>query len=201
MEKRSKAQDFFDENLLFMRQFIKNPMRLGSIIPSSNTLADFMARHIIRGDDEYVLELGAGTGRFTSAILRHGIPANKLLIVEQEPKLAAFLRKKFPDVTVIESCATQLHNVMPKSAHGHISTIVSGIPMVNISKKVQANIVDSCFNVSSLDAQFLQFTYGPLPPLACKKTTLSRARLGRVMKNFPPATVWAYWQSSAVALA
>jgi phosphatidylethanolamine/phosphatidyl-N-methylethanolamine N-methyltransferase len=195
---KTKAVDLFDENYLFIKQFIKDPMRLGSLIPSSNTLADFMAQNATCPDDQYILEVGAGTGRFTTALLKNGIPENRLIIVEVEPDLACFLRKKFPNITVIEGCATKLHESLPEYAKGHIGTIVSGIPMVNLPKHLQKAIINSCFDVAAVDAKFLQFTYGPVSPIPCKSMKLRRAKLGTIMKNFPPATIWAYWRTQKV---
>lgn len=184
-----------DENLLFFKRLLKNPASVGAVVPSSVALANFIGRHAQWSKDEYVVELGAGTGRFTQALINHGVPLNKIIAVEVDPELASFLRKKFPSLTVIEGDATQLEHLLPEHVVGQVSTVVSGIPMVNMPKDVLCAIVKSAFSTLIAQGIFLQFTYGPVSPLPARKLGLAKKRLGHILLNFPPATVWAYKRS------
>ena len=47
---------------LFFRRWLANPLQMGSIVPSSPVLCGRIARQIRRAPDEFVVELGAGTG-------------------------------------------------------------------------------------------------------------------------------------------
>ena len=58
--------------VLFLRRWLANPLQMGSIIPSSPALGRQVARLIERHEDEVVLELGAGTGAITRALLAGG---------------------------------------------------------------------------------------------------------------------------------
>ena len=181
-----------DENVLFFKRLLKNPKALGAIAPSSPALSDFMCRHVEMSADMYVVEIGAGTGRFTRALLRYGVTPAQLYVVEMDPELCKFLTVHFPDVTVIEGDARHLKEILPPHVIGNVSTIISGIPLVNLSEKVQRRLVDACFSVLARAGQMLQFTYGPLSPLSSRKLGLHKKRLGHVLWNFPPAAIWAY---------
>ena len=181
-----------DESLLFLKQLIRNPKSLGAVVPSSQVLADFICGHVPTVDNHLVVEVGAGTGRFTQGLLKAGIKPENLIVLEIDPLMCSFLRKNFPQINVIEGNANQLHTLLPEHWVGRIGTIISGIPMVNLSGEDQELIISSCFQVLSPSGAVLQFTYGPISPLSSKKLGLAKKRLGHVFMNFPPATVWQY---------
>src|SRR3546814_14885407 len=54
---------------LYFRRFLKNPVGVASVTPSSPALGRLVAQHVCREDDEYVVELGRGTGALTRALL------------------------------------------------------------------------------------------------------------------------------------
>ena len=189
---RSPKRLKYSENLLFLKRLIKNPRSLGAITPSSKALARFICRHIDYKEGDYVVEIGAGTGSFTRAILTSGVPSSKLIVVELDKELAQYLRINFPDVLVIHGNATILETLIPAYVIGNVQTIVSGIPMVNVPKNVQKEIIDSCFRILGEGGGILQFTYGPISPVSAQSFGFFAQKLGRVLQNFPPATVWRY---------
>ena len=191
------AQAKRDENLLFFKRLLKNPKALGAVTPSSLALSNFICRHVEATPDSYVVEIGAGTGRFTRALLRYGISPSQLFVVEMDPELCEFLTLHFPQVTVINGDASRLLDILPPHIIGKVSTVISGIPLVNLSAALQAGIAEACFAVLAEEGQMLQFTYGPVSPLSSRKLGLHKKRLGHVLWNFPPAVIWAYKRGSS----
>jgi phosphatidylethanolamine/phosphatidyl-N-methylethanolamine N-methyltransferase len=191
------AQVKRDENLLFFKRLLKNPKALGAITPSSLALSNFICRHVEATPDSYVVEIGAGTGRFTRALLRNGIVPSQLFVVEMDTELCEFLTVHFPQVTVINGDASRLLEILPPHVIGKVSTVISGIPLVNLSASLQAGIAEACFAVLGEGGQMLQFTYGPISPLSSRKLGLHKKRLGHVLWNFPPAVIWAYKRGGA----
>jgi len=189
-----------DENLLFLRQLMKNPKSLGALFPSSNMLANFITSHVDLVADYLIVEIGAGTGRFTQALLRAGVTPDKLVIVELDPAMCVFLRKNFPNVMVVEGDAKDLKNLLPAQVVGSVTTIISGIPMINLSADEQVGVAEACFSILSETGSLLQFTYGPMSPLSSKKLGLRKKRLGHIFLNIPPAVVWRYWRQSPLAV-
>ena len=53
------------ENFQFLQAFLKNPLKVGAITPSSPELAAEMLHGITPDDHNIVLELGVGTGALT----------------------------------------------------------------------------------------------------------------------------------------
>ena len=115
---------------MFFRRWLANPLQMGSIIPSSDALCRRVVRHTRRAADEAVLELGAGTGVVSRALLEGGVPAERLIVVEIVPEMAEHLRSVLPGVLVIEGDARLLPSLLARRWHGRISSVVCGIPLV-----------------------------------------------------------------------
>ena len=73
---------------MFFRRWLANPLQMGSVIPSSAALCQRLVRHTRRAPDEAVLELGAGTGVISRALLEGGVPPERLIVVEIVPEMA-----------------------------------------------------------------------------------------------------------------
>lgn len=176
-----------DEYKVFLKRFVRNPKHLGSVIPSSRKLASFVGNFVSKTESKYVVELGPGTGRFTEELLKLDI---KLTCVEIDDYLCSFLRKHFIDLDIIKGDARNLGEILPEKIRGNVSTIVSGIPLMNLSKKIRNEIIDSCFSVLKDNGKLLQFTYNPLPLIPPHNYKCEK--IGVVWTNLPPAILWSF---------
>jgi phosphatidylethanolamine/phosphatidyl-N-methylethanolamine N-methyltransferase len=175
----------------FLRSVYRDPTRAGAVAPSSSALSKRMAS-LVRHDVSHVLEIGAGTGAFTRALLERGIPPDRVWAVEIDPSLASFLEQQFPAVHILCGNALDLAALLPPSLQGRIDTVVSGLPMRNLSRRERLETVASALQVLRPGGEFLQFTYGFRSPIETKGLSLKAERLGRVWNNLPPAAVWRY---------
>jgi len=164
---------------------------MGSIIPSSPALCRRLVAQVRRAPDEAVLELGAGTGVVSRALLEGGVPADKLILVEIEPTMARHLRQVLPGVTVIEGDARELSRIIPSRWHGQIGSVICGIPMVLLSLDDQRGMISEIAKVAP-GRGFLHFSYCATSPLSESKLRLAGTRAAWTPLNFPPASVWRY---------
>jgi phosphatidylethanolamine/phosphatidyl-N-methylethanolamine N-methyltransferase len=176
---------------LFFRGWLRNPLQMGSIIPSSPALCRRIAAAVERAPDEYVLELGAGTGVITRALLAAGVPARRLVVVEIVPEMADFLRESLPGVTVITGDAFALETTLPAHVKRAIGTAICGVPLVLLPLERQRAFVTGVEAVAP-GRGFLLYTYCATSPLPYRKLGLRAARLAFTPLNFPPASVWHY---------
>jgi phosphatidylethanolamine/phosphatidyl-N-methylethanolamine N-methyltransferase len=183
------------ERFLFLKKVIKNPKNMGAIVPSSQNLGQYISKHIPNDPNHFIVEIGAGTGSLTHSLIKDGVCKSRLIAIELDTELAKLLTVKFQDLTVINGNATELSKILPPTWIGKVGTIVSGIPMVNLSKEEQRSIIDSCLKVLSPGGQILQFTYGFVSPLSTKSFNLTSQKLGRVLMNVPPASWWRFSRS------
>ncbi len=176
---------------LFFRRWLANPLQMGSIIPSSPSLCRRIAALVRRAEDEVVVELGAGTGVISRALLAAGVPANRLVVVEIVPDMADHLRAALPGVNVIQGDAFELAKALPERMHGKVGTAICGIPLVLLPLERQRAFVDAVEAVAP-GKGFLLYTYCITSPLPYGKLGLTAKREAWTPLNFPPASVWRY---------
>jgi phosphatidylethanolamine/phosphatidyl-N-methylethanolamine N-methyltransferase len=176
---------------LFFKRWLANPLQMGSIIPSSPGLCNRIAALVSRGPEEVVLELGAGTGVVSRALLAAGVPAEKLTVVEIVPEMAEHLRDVLPGVKVICGDAFELARDLPERLHGKVGTAICGIPLVLLPLAQQQRFVDAVEAVAP-GKGFLLYTYCITSPLPHGKLGLRARREAWTPLNFPPASVWRY---------
>ncbi len=167
--------------LIFLRRFLSNPRRMGSMAPSSRFLARAVSEIVRKLDFDNLIELGPGTGAITSSLVDL-CP----VLVEIDPHLAARLRLKFPSLKVYNRCA--LDHLSEIS--GNTGVVVS-IPLIN--NPFTHTFIESLKNVYDTGSLswIIIYTYGrhnPLERVGFKSSIMKC----RVLKNFPPAYVWLY---------
>src|SRR5690606_22270068 len=127
-----------------------------------------IAAAVQRSGDEYVLELGAGTGVISRALLAAGVPANRLIVVEIVPEMAQFLRDSLPGVQVVCGDAFVLRSTLPAHLHHRIGTAICGIPLVLLSFERQEAFRDAVEAVAP-GKGYLLYTYSATSPLPYRK--------------------------------
>lgn len=176
---------------MFFRRWIANPLQMGSVIPSSPTLCANLVRQVRRAPNEFVVELGAGTGVVSRALLNAGFPPEKIYVVEIVPTMAEHLRRVLPGVNVINGDALELPSLLPPEVHGKIGTVICGMPLVLLPLALQRRLLD-VIQIVAPGRGFLHFSYCITSPLSMSKLGLVGKRESWTPKNFPPASVWRY---------
>ncbi len=176
---------------LFLRRWLANPLQMGSVVPSSPALCRRVVQQVRRSGDEWVVELGAGTGVISRALLAGGIPAERLAVVEIVPSMAGHLRAILPGVEVIAGDARALPDLLPRPRHGRIGTVICGIPLVLLPVLEQRRFIDAMLAVAP-GRGFLHYSYCATSPLPSRKHGLAAKREAWTPLNLPPASVWRY---------
>lgn len=179
-------------NWLYFRRFLARPARVASIFASSRALGRLIAKNIRRAEDEYVVEMGAGTGAVTQAILSSGVPAEKLIAVEVDPELARFLQSACPDVSVIEAEALGIEDSLPPPVIGAVGTVVCGLPIRFWSLSEQRRFVEVVGTLLGPKGRLLAYTHRLGSPFPATRLGLTGERVGFTLQNPPPASVWSY---------
>ncbi|WP_148283332.1 class I SAM-dependent methyltransferase [Reyranella massiliensis] len=184
--------------VLFLKRWLRRPFTMGSAVPSGRLLGQAMAGATlaaIEGRQGPIVELGAGTGQVTRALLEAGIPADRLVLIEREPELAAFLHRHFPEPYIVEGDAARLPQLLQERGLGTPAAIVSSLPLLSLPADVVDGIVRGVFEALPRGAALIQFTYGPKPPVPRslrESLRLVATRGHRIWRNMPPAVVWTF---------
>jgi phosphatidylethanolamine/phosphatidyl-N-methylethanolamine N-methyltransferase len=183
---------------LFLKRWLRRPLAMGAVVPSGPLLARALALTAvaeIAGRDGHVIELGAGTGEVTKALLAAGIAPDRLALVERDPELAAFLRRHFRGPRIIEGDAARLPKLLAAEGVAKVAAVISGLPLLSLPSDVVTGIVHGVFEALPRGAALVQFTYGPAPPVprALRESLhLVGAHGRRIWRNVPPAVVWTF---------
>lgn len=180
--------------VLFMRAWIRSPLGIGSLLPSSSATGQAFARVVDRVGEGEILELGSGTGAISQSLLAAGIPDHRLVMVEREPDLAAHLRQRFPGVRTLQGDATELGAMLSAQGIRRLACVVSSLPIVWFPLPAQAEVLRACFDRLGKRGEFLQMTNQPASPLPMKKLGIAGERAATVWRNFPPSFIWRYWR-------
>ena len=167
-------------------------------MPSGRLLAEAMAlatQAAIAGRAGYVVELGAGTGEVTKALLAAGIAPERLVLVERDPEFASFLRRHFAGPRIVEGDAARLPRLLADNGLAPLAAVVSSLPLLSLPAEVVNGIVNGVFEALPRGAALVQFTYGPKPPVPHalrRRLQLHGVRGKRIWRNVPPAVVWTF---------
>jgi phosphatidylethanolamine/phosphatidyl-N-methylethanolamine N-methyltransferase len=176
----------------FFRAWLNDPATAGAVSPSGRALARAMASQAPADGDWPVLELGPGTGPVTAALITRGIAPERIVAVEFYPDFCALLVDRFRGINVVEGNAYNLAASLPPGLTGPYAAAISSLPLLNRPpperKKLVADVLDRLLP----GAPFVQFSYGPFPPVKPIDGHFTVRRTAFVLANLPPAQVWVY---------
>lgn len=178
---------------LFLFEFLRKPSHVGALWPSSRWLAKSLAKQIPANPNGIILDLGAGTGVVTRALIAKGFKPEQIIIVEQSPQLAAHLRMDFPASTVIQGQAQQLHELLGDKAV-NIHAIVSSLPLRSIETSQVQLIVQELQQLLPKQALLIQFTYDWFRPYHIIPDHFQLKYTKSIWLNFPPARIGVFKQ-------
>jgi phosphatidylethanolamine/phosphatidyl-N-methylethanolamine N-methyltransferase len=176
---------------IFFGKWLRDPLRMGTFLPSGPALARAVAAAANTGREGAVVELGGGTGAVTKALLAAGVAPEDLVVIEREKGLYALLVSRFPNVRIVHGDALQMKELL--AGIGPVKAVVSGIPLLNMPPSFQKRLLRASFDLLGEGGVFVQFTYGPgspVPDRRLKSLGLQPRLSSRVWRNVPPASVW-----------
>lgn len=182
----------------FLKEFIRAPHVTGAIAPSSRHLAHVIVEKASIERAQKIVELGPGTGVFTEKIVAAKNPQARFLALEFNPNFAARLQNRFPDVSIVNGCASRLGEHASQHDCQAACSIVSGLPWAIFDEEMQRTILREIHGVLGEDGIFATFAYfGPhWLPGGKSFRRLLRSQFGEVrtsqvvLRNVPPAFVY-----------
>lgn len=184
---------------LFFRHWLRHPLGIGAMLPSSLAVARAMARDLPLHRPGVVLELGGGTGVLTHTLLEAGCPPDRLVVVERAPALATVLRRRFPGICVIEGDARDLSRLFTHYRVTRLAAVVSSLPIKWFSIADQRDVVMPCLDLLGEGGALLQLTNALVSPLDREALCVEGAEVRRIWNQFPPVQLWRYWRGDGSA--
>ena len=185
----------------FVRAFVREPLKVGAIWPSSVALSRTVAGACDFAPGDTVVELGPGTGNFTQLLASRLSPSGRLVALELSATNVAGLQRRFPQGEIIFDSAEHLTRyVAPQSAR----CVVSGLAWGNMLPALQERIMRAVVASLQPGGQFVAFAYlhARWFPTTLRFRTLMFREFARVeatriiWRNLPPAYVYRCWRDS-----
>jgi len=183
------------ENIQFLQAFLKHPLTVGAIAPSSPELAKAMMADVEASEDRIVIELGVGTGAITKAIEK-GIPNDRSYLgIEVDNELVNALHQRFEDLSIVCGSACETYAIHKESGLGKAGYILCCLPFVTLPAEVGKRVLAEIEKFMDEGCTFrtFQYAHGYYTPAAIKLREFMRKRYGKskrsalVVKNVPPA--------------
>jgi phospholipid N-methyltransferase len=154
---------------LFLKNFLRHPLMLGSAIPSSRYLISRVLDQVEWPQVRTAVEYGPGVGTFTRPILSRLSRNANLLAIELNTDFADLLRSDTADPRLKVahgSCADVVH-WMREHQLGQAEFILSGIPYTVLDPGVRQKILTATRNALCDEGVFVvyQYTRAVLPDL------------------------------------
>jgi len=184
-----------NENFQFLQAFLKNPLKVGAIAPSSPELASKMIDGIEPDEDNVVLELGVGTGAITKFLQSRIRNSKSYLGIELDKDLVRTLNRNFEDLEIVCGNACDAYSIHKKSGLGKVRYIICCLPFVSLPNEVGERILGEVDKFMQKGCTFrtFQYAHGYYMPSAIKLREFMRERYGKsrrsklIVKNVPPA--------------
>jgi len=179
----------------FVRAFVREPLKVGAIWPSSETLSRAVVSACNFEPRDTVVELGPGTGNFTQLLLERLDRSGRLVALELSATNVDVLRHRFPQGEIHFDSAEHLSkHVAPQSAR----CVVSGLAWGNMMPSMQDRIMRAITTSLSPGGQFVAFAYSHARyyPTTLRFRKLMFKEFARVettpiiWRNLPPAYVY-----------
>ena len=190
---RPRLEDRLADEARFIKTWLDNPILTGAVSPSGRFLARMMARAVDPSGSGPIVELGPGTGPITQALLSRGIDPKRLLLVEFDSAFCRLLRKRFPNVQIVQADAYDLRQSLTGVLTEPAASIVSSLPLLNKPDAQRLSLLEDAFSLMAPRGSFVQFTYGMNSPVPRAAALDFDAEVSSpVWLNLPPARVWVY---------
>jgi phosphatidylethanolamine/phosphatidyl-N-methylethanolamine N-methyltransferase len=192
----------FDEHVMFLRRFLRNPRQVGALAPSSQVLAREMVRDIPRHAGVRIVELGPGTGVFTRAVIERLPEGAKFLAVDIDPTFCAELRSRWPSLDCECGSASNLKAMLAARGETAVDYIISGLPFASLPTALSASVLSAIEHTLAPGGSFTTFQYVHAYPM--KRAVAFRREMKRrfgapstrrvVLENIPPVFVLTWKQ-------
>lgn len=175
---------------LFLYEAVMHPSKVGALFPSSKRLAQNIAQNIATNPPGLIVELGAGTGSITAALINQKKFFHQLIVIERSVKLSRHLTQRFPELNVIHGDACQLYKLIKQyTSPPPLQVIVSSLPLRTLSPCIVKNIGAEINQVLVKGGLYIQYTYSLWGKPLCPSSQLRLIHQQWVWQNLPPARI------------
>lgn len=156
-----RSSTFLGQWSMFLRQFIRHPGMIGSVIPSSQMLVDSMLEGVDWQRTRLFVEFGPGVGTFTRPILDRLHPDATLLAIDLNLDFVAYLEAEIDDprLRIVHGSAADVRRFIKEAGYAQADYVLSGIPFSTLPDGVGEAICAETRSVLKGGGAFMVYQY------------------------------------------
>lgn len=146
---------------MFLKGFIKHPVMVGSIIPSSDTLISHMLSRVDWANTKLFVEYGPGVGTFCQHILDR-LPADATyLAIDTNDDFILYLKESFLDgrLRPVLGSAADVEQIVRDSGYEKADYVLSGLPFSTLPAGVGPAIASATARILRPGGAFLVYQF------------------------------------------
>lgn len=178
---------------LFLKGFIKNPVMVGSIVPTSSLVIDKMLSRVDWSQVDVFVEYGPGVGTFCRPVLEKLRGDAMLIAIDTNPDFVDFLKRDIADSRfhVVHGSAEDVIDIVRAHGFEHADHVLSGMPLSTLPPGVAMAIAEATHAVLRPGGSFLIYQYRRWS-LRLLKPFFAKIEQGFELVNVPPCFLfWA----------
>lgn len=146
---------------MFFRGFLRNPVTVGSIIPSSQALVTHMLSRVDWKTCKLFVEYGPGVGTFSQQILDNLAPDATYVAIDLNPDFIDYLSATIKDSRFrpILGSAVDVEQIVRDSGFEHADYVLSGLPFSTLPAGVGPAIAAATARVLRPGGAFLVYQF------------------------------------------
>lgn len=148
---------------MFFREFLKHPVMVGSIIPSSDKLIARMLKPVDWANTKLFVEYGPGVGTFCPAILERMAPDAQLIAIDTNADFIGYLGRRITDsrFSPVLGSAADVRSIIADHGHAHADYILSGLPFSTLPAGIGPRIAAETHDALRPGGAFLVYQFSP----------------------------------------
>lgn len=183
---------------LFFKGFLKHPVMVGSVIPSSKKLIDKMLAPVDCENTKLFVEYGPGVGTFCRPILDRLAPDAALIAIDTNPDFVDYLKRDIrdPRFHVVNGSAADVESIIADKGFEKADYVVSGLPFSTLPDGVGEEVGAATGRVVRPGGAFLVYQFSS----KCREyiePNFDRIDKDREWWNIPPAVLFWGWKNEA----
>lgn len=180
---------------LFVAGFLKHPVMVGSVMPSSDRLIRHMLGRVDWSKTKLFVEYGPGVGTFCRPILDRLGPDAVLLAIDTNAEFVDYLAETIrdPRFRVVHGSAADVERFVAEAGFAKADHVVSGLPFSTLPPGVGDAIAAATARVLRPGGGFLVYQFSPrVRDFIARQFT----RIDHAFEpwNVPPAQLYWAWR-------
>lgn len=170
---------------VFFEGFLKHPVMVGSIIPSSRYTIAKMLGPVDWETCRLFVEYGPGVGTFCRPVLDRLRRDGQLIVIDTNPLYIDYLRATITDsrFTAVLGSAAEVEEIVRRHGHDHADYVLSGLPFSTLPDGVGPAIASATHSVLRPGGAFLVYQF------TARARDFMARHFGRIDAGFEPLNV------------